>query len=1534
MGKTKSMKKGISVLLALVMVFGLVQLPISTKAAESDSEKATVSLYPTPQSITIDSEEGMKLNGTVDVVIHGTHEEATLLKLEALAKEENIVFEITEEVGTNAALVLAVDCGDDTCAICNSVADSAGALEHEQGYVLKTSNDSNTNGLITIVGADTDGAYYGVISLYQLFRQKTSDGRIAEVTVSDYPDVLFRGYVEGFYGEPWSFEDRADLFETTTMYKMTTYIYAPKDDPYHRDSWRTLYPEKEAKELTELAEIAAANNMEFCWSIHPGADYDYTTDSDGDGLADDYERLLEKIEQVYSFGVRQFGIFYDDLGYDLAVAENHSGVINSAYEYLKEKYGDVKPFITVLTRYTNGWGAPMNSYFTPFMNQINEDTIVLWTGNDTMSAITKNYYEWPKTQTGVDRDFGVWWNYPVTDYCFGHLFMGSLDCLDTDVDNICSFFLNPMSESDASKVALYSGADYSWNITDFNSKESWSRAILELVPEANEAFERFADNISYASKGSGFEFDESVYMKDDIDAFKNAAASGEGLAEAISNLKARFEQIQADAEVLEGIQNEALYEEVKHHIEAYGYMGEAGVAAMEGYEAALAGDVEGTMSSIAELEAALQACRNCKNEINGPVRAVVGSHKIMPLLEEITPGMMDVLAANLSSTTASKMITNIDGLAVWEVVYEGKAYNVKEITAVMNNGDYVGIVLAEADNLYEISADTAQADSFKLQYSLNGIEWKDIATDVSGSKLKSTEIVTAAYARLLCIKDGTNAAIEKFKVSPAYESVAVAAKASTDLPVYQNYTINKALDGKLDTWFWSSSGTSDGNYLAVDLGGAAELGQIDLYSAINKYGDVDAFASTQLEVSDDGNTWKKVGEAKPVSEFAAVEGDETLSKLSFDATGEVARYFRFTAAGTSDSWLMVHEIVYDAQYLEFESRIAVDTNMDIYEDYVGVNAMDGNKSTYMWIYNQLDGTGQFGSYKDDYVQVDLGTIVSLYDAGIYFGKAENSSEVDVEGFASVKLQTSVDGKTWKNVGETVTLNDYTETDGLYLASVSSDGSLARYMRFVADEDCKNWAKVHEVVYNQAINNLNITDVSTNMGTYQNYSIANAADSNMESKYYSDNVTNVGDYIQIELDVEAPIYDASVYFGGDPHRAAIDGFRGMKLQVSKDGEVWRDAGEAVLDSKYSVVGGKYHAELNGNGARGKYIRFTATEAGDSWVQVYEIKLNETIDTNAVKYTEGTVTIGQSNYLDDGKLETAPNIYNVKDGDTLIYPMTTVTNVKTIGVYQEAGTGSTAGVSVQYADGTWAEVGELDSTWNQFEINDTLLAVKFTFDGTVTNPTIYEIIVTEKAAGANYSAVDAALAKVPADLSIYTKETADAVSAAINNVVRGLEAEKQAEVDAMAKAINDAVKALELKAADYSEIENLKKTVPTDLKGYTTASLEALNEALSQIKYDLDITEQEQVDNWAKDLKAAIEGLDKIPAEQPEDPDDSDNPDKPDKDEPNKDESNKDESNKDDTDKGESPATGDSAVTMIYIMMMAVCTVIVMMKRKRA
>lgn len=102
---------------------------------------------------------------------------------------------------------------------------------------------------IVLAGADERGTYYAL----QTFAQLIKDSQLPEVEIKDYPSVRRRGVVEGFYGTPWSHRARLSQLEFYGKNKMNTYIYGPKDDPYHSaPNWRLPYPEKEAAQLQEL----------------------------------------------------------------------------------------------------------------------------------------------------------------------------------------------------------------------------------------------------------------------------------------------------------------------------------------------------------------------------------------------------------------------------------------------------------------------------------------------------------------------------------------------------------------------------------------------------------------------------------------------------------------------------------------------------------------------------------------------------------------------------------------------------------------------------------------------------------------------------------------------------------------------------------------------------------------------------------------------------------------------------------------------------------------------------------------------------------------------------------------------------------------------------------------------------------------------------------------------------------------------------------------------------------------------------------
>ena len=584
--------------LAASFAFSLVTAnPIQILAAPKEVNDVKVDVYPKPQEISYISGEGMKLEGEVNVVFHGDQVPATLTKLEQLLKENNISYSISNEIDDQKANIL-ISSSSDHCDECTeNLGGNTEALTEEQGYILSASNDVNEKGEIKIIGADSDGAYYGLMTLTQMLEQQTADGKIAETVISDYPTVKLRGFVEGFYGYPWSFEDRLSLMSESSNFKMNTYIYAPKDDPYHKDRWRELYPADKAEELHQLAEEGKKDNMSFCWSVHPGYGFNYSND-------DDYNALINKFDQLYDLGVRQFGISYDDLsGY--VSGQQHADLINRVNREWVQVKGDVKPLIVVGTRYCNGWGPSMSSYFRPFWQTLDSDVVVMWTGANTMSAITKDAYNWPKTQTGVnDKNLAAWWNYPVNDYCDGNLMMSPLENLDNDVDNLSGFFLNPMSQAEASKVAIFSGADYSWNTPAYDYNESFKNSIVNIYGDLAPYMYTFANHSSrlvagWASTGRA----DAPEVRALMDEFIKKNAKGEDVTAEVEALTTEFDNMILAANKLQETLTSAELSHCNSNLTKLKSLGEADKIALDLFIAI----AQGNTAEVNSLKSTLQS---------------------------------------------------------------------------------------------------------------------------------------------------------------------------------------------------------------------------------------------------------------------------------------------------------------------------------------------------------------------------------------------------------------------------------------------------------------------------------------------------------------------------------------------------------------------------------------------------------------------------------------------------------------------------------------------------------------------------------------------------------------------------------------------------------------------------------------------------------------------------------------------------------------------------------------------------------------
>lgn len=103
-------------------------------------------------------------------------------------------------------------------------------------------------------------------------------------------------------------------------------------------------------------------------------------------------------------------------------------------------------------------------------------------------------------------------------------------------------------------------------------------------------------------------------------------------------------------------------------------------------------------------------------------------------------------------------------------------------------------------------------------------------------------------------------------------------------------------------------------------------------------------------------------------------------------------------------------------------------------------------------------------------------------------------------------------------------------------------------------------------------------------------------------------------------------------------------------------------------------------------------------------------------------------------------------------------------------------------------------------------------------------------------ADYSAVDAAIAKAPTDSEKYTAESFAALTSAINAVERGLTKDDQAKVDTFAKAILDAIDNLVVIPAEDEEDDNFFFIILAELIRRKTLTVVSDGEIVSADTYE--------------------------------------------------------------------------------------------------
>lgn len=877
-------------------------------------------IYPLPHQV--DYREGvLDLDQNIHVLFDQTIDQVTRNKVEQVLTDNQLTFAIVDNISEGQLNLLVGTTGS------NGPADQYLANESNQKDVDFEKIDAyqlniNDNGIV-IVGKDTDASFYGVVTLERIFAQLT-DKKVRNLQINDYSNTKFRGVIEGFYGIPWSNEDRISLMKFGGQFKANTFVFAPKDDPYHRERWSELYPKEMLTEIGRMAKVGNETKNRFIWTISPLGEVATLARTEGEAhvmalLEENTEKMLRKFDQLYDVGVRQFGVLGDDVG-NLPL-EYVVKLMASVSEWVKEK-GDVYDTLYCPASYNSAWAwipAELNAYEKGF----DENIQIFWTGSTTCAPVDQDTIDVFKNKEndGVERrDPLFWMNWPVNDVDMSRVFLGKGEMYQPNIQNLAGVVTNPMQEAEASKISIFATADYTWNTEGFDDQKSWEDSMKYIEPDAAEELHVLANHMSDAHP-NGIRLSESEDIKALIERITNKIDQGESIKEDADEMIKELEHIATMADqFLAKTNNKKLKEELDPFVQA---LRDLVLADVEFIKAKLAVENEDKAGAWHAFASGL-SMRKQSNNYDRPV--IVGekkakpSHKrLQPFTEQLQTKLSDRIADLLgvvAPTQKATIFTNVDS-------YQNLTVSEKEnVTAIEGQKDlrlgaheYLGVKLSRVREV--LSVDVAEVKGLTLEASLNGSEWETVD--------KSAVNQSVRYVRL--VNNGNEAVsfdLATFKVI-SHEVYPKSVKETNYKEIARELAV---FDNDLATNTYYRGSQKKGAFVTYDLGQEIEINNLKVYVNESEY---DFPRCARIEVSTDGETYTtvmEIGDQDQPNKGEETEGDRIDAifdqlavprrfKEEKDLTVK-ARYLKFIVTRDKvgyDKWIRLYGImINDGEY--------------------------------------------------------------------------------------------------------------------------------------------------------------------------------------------------------------------------------------------------------------------------------------------------------------------------------------------------------------------------------------------------------------------------------------------------------------------------------------------------------------------------------------------------------------------------------------------------------------------------------------------
>lgn len=1468
----KQSHKLISMFLAFLMMFGCFSAwPTQVSAAELDYE-----IYPKPHLMDYQSGNYI-IHQNVNIVYEDGIDDDTKARMKEVLAIKNINATVSDKAKEGQTNILV------------GIKGSNGYVDKQvsENYTLKTNGlydklDSylltSDNGTITVLGKDTDAAFYGITSLYHIFNQMDSYS-IRNFVMEDYADVASRGFIEGYYGNPWSTEDRQELMKWGGYYKLNSYFYAPKDDPKHNAKWRELYSDEEIEtKIKPLAQAGNESKCRFVFALHPYMNNAIRYNSEENYQAD-LKVMQAKFAQVIEAGVRQIAILADDAGN--VGGNNYIKTLEDMTAWIKEMqktYPDLKLTLPFCTQEYMGNGE---GYYANFP----ENVQIVMTGGRVWGEVSNSFTT--KFTNNAGRGPYMWINWPCTDNSKKHLIMGGYTTfLQPGVDpaKIQGIVLNPMQQSEPSKVAIFGNACYSWNIwqTTEEADKTWDDSFKYVdhnsaaeTPASDALRELSRHMINQNMDSRVTPLQESLNIRDLLSEFKDLLNSGSTISdELLQKVKDEFVLLQKAAITY---RNEASDKRVKdqivHWLDCWDDTTTAAIAFINGIKAVQdGGDNNEIWDYYSQGQAAFDSSKTHGfHYVDHTEYAEVGVQHIVPFISTMENHLSSIVSTIVNpNQQVVSVITNRSDAAEQPTKYmldgDNTTFAQWKTPNSATEGEYVGIKYSQAIKLSEVKFLMSNAAnnnkntfmSAKLQYTEDGIEWKDIDGKVFGNKaleINATDLdLTVKGIRVVCTEATPDIwlAIREVLVNgqsingPKDNEYNPKVIKTGAYKVYQTYVDANLLDDSDSTIAWYQTNTGDmslvGDFIGVDLGKVMPIDKVRFVMG----SDGDFWDAYDLEYSVDGNEYTKLNSYTQSEKQKIVEED----------FGQVeARYIRVRNTLAKKTWVKMAAFTVTPVIV---NDVTVDSNVDALK-YIAATIEESVAT--------IVPTDSITLNKNEYIGITLPRIRDLSNIDLQLANGEK-----------LTLQVSKNKLEWENVN----LNTRVELpDARYVRLINLTGTTVTFNleKFeihsneifgprLFDSDfgiTPGWGETEDCRENGAAFDGNV-DTITEFGTLPlegQYAIYDLGQERVISKvemYCQDSALNYLRDADILISNDLENWTKVITIGdgienkGDANVKCIDSDAGYKAS-------------STYPNKVSVVG-----TITPETAR--YMKIVATATNKSRAVVFnEIVINDgeyvqvaNDPTFEASVTEVSGFMPQNMF--DGNLTTAYRP-DTDDAGYIKYTLSDNLDVKKINIVQK-GTASNAKVmALVMVDGQkqWVQVGALDKSLNEIYLPFWENIYELKIEWTANNiPTISEIIVmNDSAYGADHSALTEYINSLDIKEANHTKSSYDEfvkVLDVANNVNKNNNSTPKALEDALTN-LQTAVANLVTRGNKQLLKDELDKISVLDADNYTDATWESLQKVVTNTnvlleKDDLEITLKE-VSDMVEALQVAKSNL---------------------------------------------------------------------------